>query len=146
MKIKFTDTAYQLFTRELIDARLSLTFMAGDHSMEFIQSEIRNSSKITILEDDDTVVAEYLGFSDLVVIRAYETGACNVEIYNNFLLAQTMLLANRVDTLESQTSEMQDKTSELDERASELEDKAEGFDQSQENQDDIISDILDEIV
>lgn len=146
MKIKFTDTAYQLLTRELIDARLTLTFMKGEHSIGFIQAEIRNSKGISILDDNDELIIEYTGFSDLIVIREYETGACNVELYNNFLLAQTMQLANRVDVLETQTTEMQDKTSELDGRATDLEDRADGFNDSQNNQDEIISDILDKVM
>lgn len=146
MKIKFTETAYDLATRELVDARLTLTFAKGDHSIGFIESEIRNSRSISILNDDGDVIVDYVGFSDMMVIREYETGFCNVELFNNFLLAQTMQLADRVDTLEKTSQETQDKTSELDGRAADLEDRADGFNDSQNNQDVIIADIMDEMM
>lgn len=143
MKVKFTNTEYSLITRELQDARLCLTFMKDEASIEDIISEIRLSESILILRDilageeteADRTIAKYDGFTDVIVIKDFDTGAISVELINNFLLQRTMEVAGRVAVLEDTTSDISDRTQQLEETSSE-------FNKSQNNQDEIIEDLL----
>lgn len=143
MKVKFTNTEYDLITRELQDARLCLTFMKDEESVEDIISEIRLSESILILRDiltgeetdADRTIAKYDGFSDLIVIKEFDTGALSVELINNYILSRTMEVTGRVTALEETTSEISDRTQQLEETNRD-------FEQSQDNQDEIIEDIL----
>lgn len=143
MKVKFTNTEYDLITRELQDARLCLTFMKDEESVEDIISEIRLSESILILRDiltgeetdADRTIAKYDGFSDLIVIKEFDTGALSVELINNYILSRTMEVTGRVTALEETTSKISDRTQQLEETNRD-------FEQSQDNQDEIIEDIL----
>lgn len=143
MRIKFTDKKYQLITRELQDARLCLTFMKDGESVEDIQSDIRSSEAILILSDvvtgeeteEDRIIARYEGFTDVIVVKDFETGAISVELINNYLLQRTMELAGRVATLEEETTSISERTQNLEETSND-------FSESQDNQDEIIEDIL----
>lgn len=134
MKVKFIEAEYELITRELQDARLCLTFMKGEKTCDEIQNEIRESEAIVIL-DEEAEIATYTGFTDVIVVKDFVTGAISVELINNFLLQRTMELAGRVATLE-------DTTSNINERTAELEQNDSDFSESQDNQDTIIADLL----
>lgn len=134
MKIKFTETTYDLVTRDLVDARLEITLMKGGKTVEEIEAEIRASEGITILNDDESEVVTYTGFTDVIVIKDYDK-AISFVLINNFLLQETMALASRVSDLEGNTAS-------LNERTETLEQNDTDFNESQDNQDTIIADLL----
>lgn len=134
MKIKFTETVYDLITRDLEDARLNLTLLKGEKPVQEIESEIRESEGIAILDNEENVIVTYTGFTDVIVVKDYES-AISVELINNFLLQETMELAGRVSDLEYSAAN-------LDGRTASLEQSDVEFTESQDNQDTIIADLL----
>ena len=144
MKIRFTYTTYELVTRELQDAQLIITVMKGNRTCEEIQEELRASDGIKILEDDESLIVEYKGYTDILVAKDFGK-AMSLTLINNYLLAETMRVAGRVSILEDNMSEVFESTNNLDHRTQALEDFSLDIEESQDNQDDVIADILENI-
>ena len=141
MKVKFNEVEYELVTRDLQDARLKLTIMKGESTATEIEADINASEAITVLTDDDQKIAEYTGFTDVIVVRSYEK-AVTLELINNALLVETMALAGRVATLEDDVVDVRENASALADRTASLEQGEADLNQSQADQDDIIAEML----
>lgn len=141
MKVKFNEVEYELVTRDLQDARLKLTIMKGESTATEIEADINASEAITVLTDDDHKIAEYTGFTDVIVVRSYEK-AVTLELINNALLVETMALAGRVATLEDDVVDVRENASALADRTASLEQGEADLNQSQADQDDIIAEML----
>ena len=141
MKVKFNEVEYELVTRDLQDARLKLTIMKGESTATEIEADINASEAITVLTDDDHKIAEYTGFTDVIVVRSYEK-AVTLELINNALLVETMALAGRVATLEDDVVDVRENASALADRTANLEQGEADLNQSQADQDDIIAEML----
>lgn len=136
MRISFGTISRKLYARNYRGSLIEFTFDKGNSTADDILNELSNTESIIITDDEDKKIESYVGYNDILQLTDYNTGALTIRVVNTVMFEQSLDIEGRVSVLENNNGNLSERTQNLEVRAND-------FEESQDNQDDIIADLLD---